>query len=122
MVDWTHAHRLWAKWAPIYCAGGVDGDASGAGSPPLKAAFLINYDPSGPSRLMSVIAEQQGMKAKPAELALFLDFMKRGNYQSEFFFIGPKQYLVTSIHEQWFCARCVNTSEPAGEGVIVMQS
>lgn len=29
--------------------------------------------------------------------------------------------LVTSIHEHWFCARCINTSRPAGEGVIVMQ-
>jgi len=30
--------------------------------------------------------------------------------------------LVTSIHEHWFCARCVNTSKAAGEGVIVMQT
>ncbi|XP_044360311.1 uncharacterized protein [Triticum aestivum] len=29
--------------------------------------------------------------------------------------------LVTSIHEHWFCARCVNTTQPGGEGVIVMQ-
>ncbi|KAF8380857.1 hypothetical protein HHK36_028352 [Tetracentron sinense] len=30
--------------------------------------------------------------------------------------------MVTSIHENWFCARCVNTSKPTGEGVIVMQT
>ncbi|KAK1316996.1 hypothetical protein QJS10_CPA05g01632 [Acorus calamus] len=63
MVDWTHAHRLWAKWASIYYAGGVDGDASGAGLPPLKAALLIHYDPSAPSRLMSVIATGYESKA-----------------------------------------------------------
>ncbi|KDP28063.1 hypothetical protein JCGZ_19471 [Jatropha curcas] len=30
--------------------------------------------------------------------------------------------LVTSIHENWFSARCVNTSKPAGEGAIVLQT
>ena len=30
--------------------------------------------------------------------------------------------LVTSIHENWFSARCINTSKPAGEGAIVMQT
>ena len=30
--------------------------------------------------------------------------------------------LVTSIHENWFCARCMNTSKPAGEGAIIMQT
>lgn len=29
--------------------------------------------------------------------------------------------LVTSIHENWFCARCVNSTKSGGEGVIVMQ-
>jgi hypothetical protein len=29
--------------------------------------------------------------------------------------------LVTSIHEHWFCARCVNAVQPEGEGVIVME-
>lgn len=27
---------------------------------------------------------------------------------------------MTSIHEHWFCARCVNTKKRDGEGVIVM--
>ena len=30
--------------------------------------------------------------------------------------------LVTSIHENWFSARCINTSKPAGEGAIVIQT
>ncbi|KAF7849266.1 hypothetical protein BT93_L1029 [Corymbia citriodora subsp. variegata] len=30
--------------------------------------------------------------------------------------------LVTSIHENWFCARCMNPSNSAGEGAIVMQT
>ncbi|XP_058075175.1 uncharacterized protein LOC131223710 isoform X2 [Magnolia sinica] len=67
------------------------------------------------------IAEQQGMKAKPVEFSPFLDFIKRNNLLKECFFIGSNEYLVTSIHEHWFCARCVNTSKPAGEGAIIMQ-
>eukprot|EP00262_Sarcandra_glabra_P006170 TRINITY_DN1829_c0_g1_i1.p1 TRINITY_DN1829_c0_g1~~TRINITY_DN1829_c0_g1_i1.p1 ORF type:complete len:125 (-),score=11.79 TRINITY_DN1829_c0_g1_i1:118-492(-) len=112
-MDWGFAHRVWEKWAS---------NSIGSSGEPLKAALLMNYDPIGPSRMLSIIAEQHGMNAKPIELCGFLDFMKRNNFQTESFFIGPNQYLVTSIHEHWFCARCVNTSKPAGEGAIVMQT
>ncbi|XP_043716772.1 uncharacterized protein LOC122664832 [Telopea speciosissima] len=112
-MDWAFVHRTWEKWVSNYV---------GSSGEPLKAALLINYDPTGPSRLLSVIAEQHGMKTKPSELSPFLDFIKRNNLQGECFFIGPNVYMVTSIHENWFCARCVNTSKPAGEGVIVMQT
>nr|CAD1843448.1 unnamed protein product [Ananas comosus var. bracteatus] len=67
-------------------------------------------------------AEQEGIKLKAVDLLPFLDFVKRKNWQMEFFSLGQNQYLVTSIHEHWFCARCVNTSKPGGEGVIVMQT
>lgn len=31
--------------------------------------------------------------------------------------------LVASIHESWFCAMCMmNTSKPAGEGDLIMQT
>jgi hypothetical protein len=30
--------------------------------------------------------------------------------------------LVTSIHENWFSARCINTSKSAEEGAIVLQT
>lgn len=30
--------------------------------------------------------------------------------------------IITSIHENWFAARCLNTTQPAGEGAIVMQT
>nr|ACN35136.1 unknown [Zea mays] len=50
-----------------------------------------------------------------------LDFVKRGNLQTELFSVGLNQHLVTSIHENWFCARCINSTKPEGEGVIVMQ-
>ena len=30
--------------------------------------------------------------------------------------------LVTSVHDHWYCARCVNTTNPAGEGAIVVQT
>ncbi|XP_077242914.1 profilin family protein [Tasmannia lanceolata] len=113
MMDWAFAQRIWEKWASSYI---------GSSGEPLKAALLLNYDPCGPSRLLSVIAEQEGIKVKPAELYPFIDFVRRNNLHTEYFFIGPSEYLVTSIHENWFCARCVNTSKPAGEGVIVMQT
>ncbi|OVA01217.1 Profilin [Macleaya cordata] len=112
-MDWGFSHRVWEKW--------VSSNVGSSGEP-LKAALLLNYDPTGPSRLVSIIAEQQGIKAKPVELSSFLEFIKQNNLQGECFFIGSNEYMVTSIHESWFCARCVNTSKPAGEGAIVMQT
>ncbi|PSR91733.1 ATP-dependent zinc metalloprotease [Actinidia chinensis var. chinensis] len=112
-MDWTLVHKIWEKWASNYV---------GSSDQPLKAALLINYDPTGPSRLLSTIAEQEGIKANPMELSQFVDFVNRNKLQSESFFIGPNQYIVTSIHENWFCARSMNTSKPAGEGAIVMQT
>ncbi|KMZ70594.1 Profilin family protein [Zostera marina] len=113
-LDWGFAHKAWENWADT---------SIGSSGKPLKAAMLLNYDPTGPSRLLSVIVEQQGIKVKPFELHPFLDFIKKKNSLATcYFFIGSNQYLVTSIHEYWFCARCVNTSKPAGEGVVVMQT
>ncbi|KAJ9707658.1 hypothetical protein PVL29_002618 [Vitis rotundifolia] len=112
-MDWTFVRKAWDKWIST---------SIGSSGEPLKAALLINYDPTGPSRLLSTIAEQEGIRAKPIEVNQFVDFIKRNNLQSESFFIGQNQYLVTSIHDGWFCARCMNTSHPAGEGAIVMQT
>ncbi|PKI45135.1 hypothetical protein CRG98_034519 [Punica granatum] len=89
---------------------------------PLKAALLLNYDPTGPSRLLSTILKCEGMQADPIELSQFIDFVNRGKLQMETFFIGPNQYMITSIHENWFSARCIDTSTPAGEGAVVMQT
>ncbi|XP_073305053.1 uncharacterized protein [Primulina huaijiensis] len=112
-VDWSFVHKIWEKWA-----------ANNVGSlgPPLKAALLLNYDPTGPSRLVSIIAEQEGIKADPIELSQLVGFVKKNKLQTEFFFVGTNQYLVTSIHENWFCARCLNSSNQAGEGAILMQT
>ncbi|KAG8382023.1 hypothetical protein BUALT_Bualt05G0033300 [Buddleja alternifolia] len=112
-MDWSYVGRLWEKWAS---------NNVGSSGQPLKAALLINYDPTGPSRLLSTIAEQEGIRADPIEISQFVSFVKRNKLQMETFFIGPNQYLVTSIHESWFCARCLNTSKQAGEGAIVMQT
>ena len=30
--------------------------------------------------------------------------------------------MVTSIHENWFHARCMNTAKASGEGAVVMQT
>ncbi|XAR50289.1 hypothetical protein NMG60_11004575 [Bertholletia excelsa] len=112
-MDWAFVHKIWDKWAT---------NNVGSSGQPLKAALLINYDPTGPSRLLSTIAEQEGIKANPIELNQFLDFVKRNKLQSESFFIGSNEYIVISIHENWFTARCLNTSKPTGEGAIVMQT
>ncbi|XP_031247928.1 uncharacterized protein LOC116105663 isoform X1 [Pistacia vera] len=67
-------------------------------------------------------AEQEGIKVNPIELSQFLDFIKQNKLRTHSFIIGPNQYLVTSIHENWFCARCMNALNPAGEGAIVIQT
>ncbi|XWS62299.1 hypothetical protein CRYUN_Cryun07bG0198500 [Craigia yunnanensis] len=112
-MDWAFVEKSWDKWASSNI---------GSSGEPLKAALLINYDPLRPSRLLSTIAEQEGIKISPIELSQFVSFIKRNKLQTESFVIGHNQYMVTSIHENWFCARCLNTSKPAGECAIVMQT
>ncbi|XP_062095965.1 uncharacterized protein LOC133801720 [Humulus lupulus] len=119
-MDWSFVRKAWEKWASLNVAS--SSSPSSSAHPPLKAAFLINYDPTGPSRLLSIIAEQEGIKVNPIHLTHFLDFIKRDKLHTETFTIAHNQYVVTSIHESWFCGRCVNTSKPAGEGAIVMQT
>ncbi|XP_057964580.1 uncharacterized protein LOC131155448 isoform X2 [Malania oleifera] len=113
-MDLAFVHKAWDKWAS---------NNVGSTGKPLKAALLINYDPTGPSRLLSTIAEQEGIKADPIELSQFVDLIRCNKLQSECFFIGPNQYMVTSNHEFGFCARCMNSSRPAaGGGAIIMQT
>lgn len=113
-MEWGFVHKAWEKWTSINV-----GSSTGE---PLKAALLINYDPNAPSRLLSIIAEQEGINAVPTEVSQFVDFVKRNKLHSENFTIGPNQYVVTSIHENCFCARSLTTSKPAGEGAIIMQT
>ncbi|KAG2285501.1 hypothetical protein Bca52824_045105 [Brassica carinata] len=47
-------------------------------------------------------AEQEGIDLYPVELKQFMR--------------------LTSIHENWFAVGCLNTTRPAGEGAIVMQT
>ncbi|XP_021905889.1 uncharacterized protein LOC110820641 isoform X3 [Carica papaya] len=112
-MDWAFVHKTWDKWVST---------SVGSSGQPLKAALLINYDPTGPSRLLSTIAEQEEIKLSPVELTQFVDFVKCSKLQTESFIIGANQYLVTSIHEHWFYARCMNPGKPDGEGAIVMQT
>ncbi|XP_074286266.1 uncharacterized protein LOC141611589 [Silene latifolia] len=112
MMDWSLVNKWWDKWAP---------DNVGSGQP-LKAALLLHYDPTGPSRLLSTIAEEEGIKADPIEVSQLVNFVKRNKLQAETFLLGPNEYLVTSIHEKWFHARCMNTAKPSGEGIVVMQT
>ncbi|MCD7461205.1 hypothetical protein HAX54_045528 [Datura stramonium] len=45
IMDWAFVHKIWEKFISSNVGSGQ----------PLKAALLINYDPSGPSRLMSTM-------------------------------------------------------------------
>ncbi|XP_022888865.1 uncharacterized protein LOC111404272 isoform X6 [Olea europaea var. sylvestris] len=67
-------------------------------------------------------SEEEGIQSYPIELSQFVGYVNRNKLRTESFFIGLNQYLVSSIHESWFGARCMNTSKPAGEGAIVMQT
>ncbi|KEH24574.1 putative profilin [Medicago truncatula] len=111
-MDWGFVHKTWDKWASTNIGPRL----------PLKAALLVNFDPTAPSRLLSTLAEQEGIKVNIIELRHFVDFIRNNQLQTESFYIGSHQYLVTTIHENWFSARCINTSKPAGEGAIVMQT
>ncbi|KAL6864834.1 hypothetical protein ACP4OV_015985 [Aristida adscensionis] len=140
-ADWSWARRAWEKWAAKHV--GASGLAPTLPSPrcasPVPAPQPSNGRPCSrreagqggaaaqlrPHRALPPPprhrAEQEGAQLNAVDMQPFLDFVKRDSLQMEFFSIGPNQYLVTSIHEHWFCARCVNTTKPGGEGVIVMQ-
>ncbi|KAH0648364.1 hypothetical protein KY285_033612 [Solanum tuberosum] len=128
-MEWAFVHKIWEKSISSNVGSGQ----------PLKAALLLNYDPNAPSRLMSTIKywlstgpfrlvkdvltdKQEGIMADPTEMCELISFVKRNKLQKESFVIGQNQYLVTSIHESWFCARSMSTSKPAGEGAILMQT
>ncbi|XP_066167188.1 uncharacterized protein [Oryza sativa Japonica Group] len=104
-ADWMWARRSWEKWA---------GKHVGASGKPVKAALLLNYDPTGPSRLLPVVLCSTEQSAD----GILLYWLKPVNIV-----IASSAFtdLVTSIHEHWFCARCVNAVQPEGEGVIVME-
>ncbi|XP_052735026.1 uncharacterized protein LOC108344787 isoform X2 [Vigna angularis] len=82
--------------------------------------YIIFFNPK--AKVVVTFAAQEGIKANPIELSNFMDFIKQNKLHTELFVIGSNQYLVTTIHENWFSARCINTSKPAGEGVIVIQT
>ncbi|XP_021905907.1 uncharacterized protein LOC110820641 isoform X5 [Carica papaya] len=82
-MDWAFVHKTWDKWVST---------SVGSSGQPLKAALLINYDPTGPSRLLSTIAEQEEIKLSPVELTQFVDFVKCSKLQTESFIIGANQY------------------------------
>ncbi|EMS64613.1 hypothetical protein TRIUR3_22912 [Triticum urartu] len=84
-ADWTSARRAWEKWT---------GKHVGSSGMPIKAALLLNYDPTGPSRLFPMVAEQEGAKFTAVDLQPSIDFFRRNNLQTEFFSIGPNQWWV----------------------------
>nr|CAB3463455.1 unnamed protein product [Digitaria exilis] len=136
-ADWSWTRRVWEKWAAKYIA------PSGK---QVQAALLLNYDPSGPSRLLPVIfniefpvtegilfwmtpfslrrAEQEGARLTAVDMQPFLDFVKRGNLQTEFFSIRPNQCmmaLLLQLHKQWWLLislQCSLTGEPTDVSLV----
>ncbi|WRX16869.1 Profilin - like 1 [Theobroma cacao] len=88
-MDWAFVQKSWDKWASSNI---------GSSGEPLKAAMLINYDPLRPSRLLSTIAEQEGIKINPIELSQFVSFIKRNKLQTETFNIGHNQCMSAVNH------------------------
>ncbi|GLJ11425.1 hypothetical protein SUGI_0167060 [Cryptomeria japonica] len=115
MVEWAALHGLWEKWAAA-CVGYSD-----AGEP-LKAALLLSSNLGPPSRQLPHIVRQKGIKLTPIDVRPLIDSVKQNNLQADFFFIGVSKYMVTSVHDHWYCARCINTTNPAGEGAIIVQT
>ncbi|VAH89961.1 uncharacterized protein LOC119288780 isoform X2 [Triticum dicoccoides] len=97
-ADWTWACRAWEKWTAKHVGSSVAGM-------PVKAALLLNYDPTGPSRLLPIVAEEEGTKFTAVDLQPFINFFRRNNLQTEFFSIGPNQcmmVLLVRLHRQWW--------------------
>ncbi|GJM94954.1 hypothetical protein PR202_ga11641 [Eleusine coracana subsp. coracana] len=98
-----HRRRSSRHYRPPWLRTGR-GRAGHGRSKPVRAALLLNYDPSGPSRLLPVIAEQEGTELKAVDMQPFLDFVKRGNLQMEFFPMGLNQCMMVLLvqrHKQW---------------------
>ncbi|KAK0588407.1 hypothetical protein LWI29_000591 [Acer saccharum] len=85
-MDWSFVHKAWEKWASL---------SVGSSGEPLKAALLINYDPTGPSRLLSTIAEQGGLKADPIEMTRFVDFIQQNKLETGSFITGSNECCIT---------------------------
>ncbi|KAK6947245.1 hypothetical protein RJ641_000718 [Dillenia turbinata] len=104
-MDWTFVRKAWEKWASPNI---------GSTGEPLKAALLLNYDPTGPSRLLSTIIEQEGMKANPMEMNQIVDFVKRNNLQFDTFIIGTNQSRTRS------CLRYEGSIGSASRAMVVV--
>ncbi|KAH7287031.1 hypothetical protein KP509_32G034100 [Ceratopteris richardii] len=100
-------HRIWDKWA-----------ASSVGTK-LTGAALLNYLPDRPSRMYSLLVAQEGLSLQPPDLRPIVDGMKSKTLQNNYFWIGDGKYLVTTIRENFFCARRVNSALHDGEGAII---
>lgn len=100
-------YTTWDKWA-----------AASIGSV-LTGAALLNYLPDRPSRMFSLLAAQEGLSLRPPDLRLIVDGVKAKTLQNDYFWLGDGKYLVTSINEQFFCARRLNSVAHDGEGAII---
>ncbi|KAK9218604.1 hypothetical protein WN943_007241 [Citrus x changshan-huyou] len=79
LMDWSFVHKTWEKWAST---------SVGSSGEPLKAALLINQDPTGPS-----LQNKKGIKADAIDLTEFVDFVKLNKLQTDCFVIGQKTNL-----------------------------
>ncbi|CAD6272488.1 unnamed protein product [Miscanthus lutarioriparius] len=110
-ADWWWARRAWEKWAAKHV---------GPSGKPVQAALLLNYDPSGPSRLLPVVAEQERTQLSALDMHPFLDFVKRGNLQTEFFSVGPNQsYDANAISTDSLLLRSKSASDGLYESLVI---
>ncbi|GAY53514.1 hypothetical protein CUMW_149740, partial [Citrus unshiu] len=84
LMDWSFVHKTWEKWAST---------SVGSSGEPLKAALLINQDPT--------VQNKKGIKADAIDLTEFVDFVKLNKLQTDCFVIGQKnqcKLFVSPLH------------------------
>ncbi|MCO5560248.1 hypothetical protein L7F22_013859 [Adiantum nelumboides] len=99
--------KIWDKWA-----------AASVGTV-LTGAALLNYLPDRPSRMFSLLVAQEGLTLQPPDLRLLVDGVKSKTLQNDYFWLCDGKYIVTTISEQYFCARRANSTAHEGEGAII---
>ncbi|OEL26326.1 hypothetical protein BAE44_0012656 [Dichanthelium oligosanthes] len=77
-ADWSWVRRAWEKWATKH--------VGPSGLPSRLSPLRFIKLPVSPD-----LAEQEGTQLTAVDMRPLLDFVKRGNLQTEFFSIKPNQ-------------------------------
>lgn len=113
MGDKALLHRAWDRWAPTTIA---------AHGKPLTGAAVVTVAPDRPFRFSTLVVEQQGLNLKPADVRPLMEGVRDNSLHKDFFSIGPYRYMVTTVDEHLYAARCINSKDAAGAGAIISRT